>query len=226
MNIGGFRPLGACLDEFPETPAVPADEAEITLGMLTAVGENSAHTQRSMASELGIALGLANAYLKRCARKGLIKVQQIPANRYAYYLTPKGFAEKSRLTAEFLTQSFNFFRESRDQCSEVLRQCAARGWRRIALAGVSDLSDIATLCATDGAVELVGIVDPSRNETTYAGLPVVASLKMLGGVDAVVITDLKAPQAAFDRLIQVFPQDRVLAPALLKISRHRPILVE
>ena len=205
---------------------MPDGEAEITLGLLNAVEENSAHTQRSMARELGIALGLANAYLKRCARTGLIKVQQVPANRYAYYLTPKGFAEKSRLTAEFLTQSFNFFRESRDECSDLLTECAARGWRRVALAGVSDLSDIATLCATDGAVELVGIVDPSRTETNYAGLPVVASLKILGGVDAVVITDLKAPQEAFDRLIQVFPQDRVLAPPLLKISRRRPTLVE
>ena len=117
-------------------------------------------------------------------------------------------------------------RISRDQCSDALAECAARGWHRVALAGVSDLSDIATLCATDGAVELVGIVDPSRNETTYAGLSVVASLKMLGGVDAVVITELKAPQAAFDRLIEVFPQDRVLAPPLLKISRRRPTLVE
>ncbi len=205
---------------------VPDDEAEITLGLLTAVGENSAHTQRSMASELGIALGLANAYLKRCARTGLIKVQQVPANRYAYYLTPKGFAEKSRLTAEFLTQSFNFFRESRDECSAALGECAARGWRRVALAGVSDLSDIATLCATDGAVELVGIVDPSHPDASYAGLPVVASLKQLGRVDAVVITDLKAAQAAFDRLIQVFPEDRVLAPPLLQISRRRPNLVE
>ena len=79
MNIGGFRPFGGYLDDSLETPAVPDDEAEITLGLLNAVEENSAHTQRSMASELGIALGLANAYLKRCARKGLIKVQQIPA---------------------------------------------------------------------------------------------------------------------------------------------------
>jgi len=28
-----------------------------------------------------------------------MKIKQAPANRYVYYLTPKGFAEKSRLTA-------------------------------------------------------------------------------------------------------------------------------
>ena len=63
------------------------------------VEENSQITQRSLASELGIALGLTNAYLKRCVRKGWVKINQAPANRYAYYLTPRGFAEKSRLTA-------------------------------------------------------------------------------------------------------------------------------
>ena len=91
-------------------------EAEITLGMLNAVEENSVLTQRSLARELGIALGLANAYLKRCVTKGYIKVTHAPAKRYAYYLTPQGFAEKSRLTAQYLAISFDFFRLARSQC--------------------------------------------------------------------------------------------------------------
>ena len=64
-----------------------------------------------------IALGLANAYLRRCVRNGLVKMSQVPLNRYAYYLTPQGFAEKSRLTAEYLAVSFNFFRRARGDCS-------------------------------------------------------------------------------------------------------------
>src|SRR5689334_4018081 len=91
-------------------------EAQITLGMLTAVEGNSGVTQRTLARELGIALGLTNTYIKRCVNKGLIKVTHIPAKRYAYYLTPKGFSEKSRLTAQYLTHSFNFFRIARAQC--------------------------------------------------------------------------------------------------------------
>ena len=84
-------------------------ETEITLGLLSAVGDETRHSQRSLASELGIALGLTNAYLRRCVRKGLIKVSGAPANRYAYYLTPKGFTEKSRLTAKYLSKSLRFF---------------------------------------------------------------------------------------------------------------------
>ena len=78
-------------------------EIGIILGMLSAVERDSNVTQRHLARELGIALGLANAYLKRCAKKGFIKIRQVPLNRYAYYLTPRGFAEKSRLTAEYLS---------------------------------------------------------------------------------------------------------------------------
>ena len=96
-------------------PSESATETEITLGLLNAVHDNSAVTQRTVARELGIALGLANAYLKRCVKKGLIKVSQVPPNRYAYYLTPQGFAEKSRLTAEYLSYSFTFFRRAREQ---------------------------------------------------------------------------------------------------------------
>ena len=89
------------------------------LEVLSAVERDSRITQRSLSRELGIALGLANAYLKRCAKKGLIKIRQVPLNRYAYYLTPKGFAEKSRLTAEYLAVSFNFFRDAREQCTRL-----------------------------------------------------------------------------------------------------------
>ena len=74
-------------------------DPEIVLGLLTSIERDSAVTQRKLAGDLGIALGLANAYLRRCVRKGLVKVSQVPLNRYAYYLTPQGFAEKSRLTA-------------------------------------------------------------------------------------------------------------------------------
>src|ERR1700730_12497627 len=133
----------------------PRAEVDITLGMLNAVKENSVVTQRSLAKELGIALGLANAYLKRCVSKGLIKVTHIPANRYAYYLTPQGFAEKSRLTAQYLALSFDFFRVARSQCHEILSQCERQGWTRIVLCGGGEVAEIVTLCAESESIRLV-----------------------------------------------------------------------
>lgn len=209
------------------TSSEPSDnEAEITLGLLNAVGNDSGLTQRSMAHELGIALGLANAYLKRCVKKGLIKVTQVPANRYAYYLTPQGFAEKSRLTSRFLTQGFHFFRESRQQCVALLDLCRRQGWNRVALWGLGDLAEIATLCAADHPVEIVGLVAPGGGETRFKDLPVVEAVAQLGAVDAVIVTDFQDPQWAFDSAIVAMARERVLTPDFLNVSREPPPMVE
>jgi len=197
-------------------------EMEITLGLLNVVHANSDVSQRSMAKELGIALGLANHYLKRCIKKGYIKAKQAPANRYAYYLTPKGFSEKSQLTAQYLTMSFDFFRHARTHCTDVFDFCMARKWRRIGLVGASDLGEIAVLCARDHDIEFVGVIDVTAKESTFAGLPLVNHVQELGEVDAYVIVDLTTPQDTFDELAIHVPEDQILAPRLLNISRERP----
>lgn len=194
-----------------------ADDAEITLGILNAVHENERITQRSVAQDLGIALGLANAYLKRCAKKGLIKVSQAPANRYAYYLTPQGFAEKGRLTAEYLSDSFRFFRSARNQCTEALHEATENGWNRVALYGASDLAEIACLCDAP-EVEIASIIDPTYSHDSFAHLPVVGSIAAAGDLDALLLTTLNDPQAAYDILVKAFPAGRVLVPALLRVS--------
>ena len=196
-------------------------EAEITLGVLNAVERSDRVTQRSVAGELGIALGLANAYLKRCVKKGYIKVTQAPANRYFYYLTPTGFAEKSRLTARYLSISFNFFRAARQQLAELMDQCVTQRWSRVALAGNGDLVEIASLCIGDRPVAIVGVIDANRSVSVLE-----ADLAALGPVDALIITDIGDPQATFDALAQRVPVARILAPRFLNISRHQPSLVE
>ena len=203
----------------PQDAIAPQDnEARITLGLLSAGEEDNAVTQRTMSRKRGIALGLTNAYLKRSVRKGYIKVTEAPANRYAYYLTPRGFAEKSRLTAQFFTISFNFFRSARDQCSEAFAQCAERGWSRVLLAGVSDLGEIATLCVNDNGLTLVGIYDPTHARDEFAGLPVIRSLDGAPAFDAVAITDFIEPQKFYDELVAVVDPERILAPRLLDIA--------
>ena len=213
-------------DAAPTEPGTLEQDEAITLGVLNAIEGNSALTQRSVARDLGIALGLANAYLKRAARKGWIKIQQVPPNRYAYYLTPKGFAEKSRLTAQYLSISFNFFRHARQQCAALFAECAARGWRRIALAGAGDLAEIAALCAPEQKIEIAGIIDRAQAGGTFAGLRVVGERTELGPIDGVILTDLAQPQDTFDALAATIGADAVLAPRLLNISRTKPTLVE
>ena len=201
-------------------------ESEITLGLLNAVHNNSSITQRLVARDLGIALGLANAYLKRCIRKGHIKVKQIPSNRYAYYLTPQGFAEKTRLTADYLTYSFTFFRRARKQCLAALQECEQHNWKRVVLAGTSELSEILTLTAGDTKITIVGIVDKGFKHKRFAGLEVFTCLNEISQIDAVVITDVNNPQDCFDRLLNQWPRDRIIAPPILGIVDEKNISTE
>jgi DNA-binding MarR family transcriptional regulator len=212
------------MNEIRQQSADSDDEAVITLGLLSAIEENSSITQRSVAGDLGIALGLANAYLKRCVRKGLIKMSMAPANRYAYYLTPKGFAEKSRLTARYLAISFNFFRAAREQCSATFQECADQGWHRVLLVGASDMCEIATLCTSDLGLQLVGILDPDAEAAEIAGLAVFQRIEDAGQYDAVMITDLREPQNIFNWMIKTVAPERVLAPRMLNVSRTGPKL--
>lgn len=197
-----------------------ANEAKITLGLLNMVQDNEHASQRSMANGLGIALGLANAYLKRCVKKGLIKIGRAPANRYAYYLTPQGFSAKSRLTAEFLSQSFNLFRHARTSGAEILGQCQENNWSRIALFGAGDLAEIFTLSARDFDIKLVCVIADLPNVQEFAGLRVVSPEQCDATVlDAAIICDIANPQAAFLNAIQIFSPARVLAPRFLGVDR-------
>ncbi|NQU61753.1 MAG: winged helix-turn-helix transcriptional regulator [Rhodospirillales bacterium] len=186
------------------------NEAKITLGLLNVVHDDSSVSQRSIASDLGIALGLANAYLKRCVKKGLIKVSQAPANRYAYYLTPQGFSEKGRLTAEYLSQSFNLFRVTRTQSAEIFDECKSRGWNRVALYGLGDLTEIVVLSAQDHPIDLVSVINGVSGVTEFSGLPVVTEVPSESDVDAIIICDINNAQAAYDKACAHFPAERVL----------------
>ena len=120
-------------------------ENKIHLDLLSAVEKNGRTSQRYLSDKLSIALGLTNAYLKKSINKGLIKVKQIPKKRYFYYLTPKGFSEKSRLTFQFLSNSFNFFRQAKNECTKILDLCKKNKFKNLGIVGKGDLVDITLL---------------------------------------------------------------------------------
>jgi DNA-binding MarR family transcriptional regulator len=198
------------------TESSEIEKSRIVLGLLESVERDGAASQRRLAAELGIALGLVNAYLKRCMKKGWVKVTEAPARRYAYYLTPHGFAEKSRLTVEYLSYSFSFFREARGDCADALARARAAGCSRIVLSGASDLAEIATICALDSGIAIVGVVDAEATGDKFLGLPVIRDFaEAVGRCDGVLLTDLRNPTATLTRAVDRFGHERVFVPAVL-----------
>ena len=199
-------------------PSGGIDNEAATLDLLQAVHDDARHSQRSLAASMNVALGLTNAYLRRCVRKGWIKVQQIPPNRFAYFLTPKGMSEKTRLAAQLLYNSFTWYRAARDQYDALIEQAASQGLRRIALAGSGDLAEVALLCAMRYEVEVVGVVDTGARENRFRHVALAGALDSLPAVDAVLLTDMKAPQATYDLMSGQLGADRVLVPQLLRVK--------
>ncbi len=190
-------------------------EDSITLEILETIEGKSDVTQRHLAQRMGVALGLANSYLKRCVRKGLVKIQQAPANRYLYYLTPKGFAEKSRLTAEYLSSSFEFYRKASESCVQAFALCKDNGWSRILLCGVSELAEIASLRAQDHGVVIVGTYDPDSERKQFLDRPVWRNLDDVPDADAYMLTSLSELDARYKDIISKVGQEKILVPSIL-----------
>ena len=72
-------------------------------------------SHRDLAQELGFSLGKLNYCLKALQQKGLIKIKNFQKNKnklsYAYVLTPKGIAEKTKLTINFMKRKMKEYEE-------------------------------------------------------------------------------------------------------------------
>ena len=72
-------------------------------------------SQRDLAEELGFSLGKLNYCLKKLKEKGLIKIRNFEKNpnklNYIYILTPKGIAEKTKLTVSFMKRKMEEYEE-------------------------------------------------------------------------------------------------------------------
>lgn len=199
----------------------PDKRSQHTLEILQAIDLKDDISQRGLAQELGVALGLANSYLKRCVKKGWIKITTAPANRYLYYLTPMGFAEKARLTGEFLTTSLTLFRQSGDSYDAVLASAVERGDQRVLFVGLSDLTEIAYMRSLQSVVEVVGVYQPEAGKLMFFDLPVYTHLCDCPGFDSIVMTSMEQTHELLAELEQILDQQQILVPSLLLNMHYR-----
>ena len=159
--------------------------------LLTEVERDGAVTQRSLATKLGVALGLTNLYLKRLARKGYIKITTIPSQRVRYLLTPQGFAEKSRLTYLYMQYSLSHYRDMRARLRETLSLAVQHGMKRVVIYGTGELAEMAYLSLREMQLTLVGFVDDGQQES-FLSYPVWRAQVMdQWEFDAVLLADIE-----------------------------------
>jgi len=82
------------------------DDNQDHFNVLRKINRKPKSTQRELAEGLGFSLGKLNYCLKALKSKGLIKIKNFEKNpnklNYIYVLTPRGIAEKTKLTLNFM----------------------------------------------------------------------------------------------------------------------------
>lgn len=194
------------------------DKASIQteLDLIAALEKGEVVSQSALSKRLSVSVGLVNALLRRVIRKGLVKARKAPLGRWAYYLTPKGLAEKSRLVAKYLEASLGFFRRAREEYGQIFVALRRAGVDRVVLVGRGELAEIALLAAREHEVPIVGLLDSEMNEGSFFGMPVLRSLEDVEKGAGLVITASRHPQAAYDRIAASYAGRIIYAPSLLR----------
>jgi DNA-binding MarR family transcriptional regulator len=189
---------------------------EILLRLLEQVEADESVSQDRFARRIGIAKGLANAYFNRCLQKGWIKLRQVPKQRFLYYLTPKGFAEKARLSAQFLTHSYKFYREARADLGALMVEAARLGHKRLAVLGAGELAEIAAIVSEESPLEIVGFVEVDSARQRIAGRPVVANWSDIEAADGAILATIEDAGRVYESFRQRQPTVTVLVPTQLQ----------
>ena len=77
------------------------------LDILRLVADNPAISQRKISEQSGISLGQVNFLIKKCVKKGWIKLEGQTAKSIRYNITPKGLLEKAELTRQYISASYS-----------------------------------------------------------------------------------------------------------------------
>lgn len=197
-------------------------EEALTLSILEAVERQHDLTQRKLSRHLGVALGLTNAYLRRCVRKGWVKVSEAPANRYLYYLTPAGFAEKATLVASYLRHSAAYYARVSQSYQVLFTACLADHRSRVYLAGISEFAEIAAVRALDLGIEIAGVYDPTAARSHFLGKPVLRDIAPPGSDGAYVVTTFEAAVETTLALCRSVSRDAIFVPDILGFGPEGP----
>lgn len=181
------------------------------LVLLSELDRNGGATQRTLASKLGVALGLTNLYLKRLVRKGHIKIMTIPRNRIRYLLTSQGFAEKSRLTYQYMQYSLSYYRDMRGRLNDMLSTLEWTHGQRVAICGTGELAELAYLALREMNVNCVGFVDGNTRES-FLSCPVSSPDGIAGWqLDRVLIADFDHAETYEEQLVRSgIPREKLL----------------
>lgn len=196
---------------------MPTQNNKAELDLLNAVDDETVISQAALSEQLGVAAGLVNFMMKRAIGKGLVTVKKVPARRYAYLLTPKGFAEKARLVADYMNTSMGMFRRVRADFADIFNAArqAVGGSPQFVIVGDLEMSEVALLEALRCEINLAAVICGNTNRGNLGVVQILSSVehlpKALANNAIFIIADIYHAQAQYDALVERFDRKRVMA---------------
>ena len=182
------------------------------LSLLQELEKNPIISQRALSNKFGIALGVTNACLKRMGRRVWIRITSLNHHKIGYFLTPKGFAGKAKLTLHLISWTVQHYSTLKDIIGERLLQMQNKGVERIVFYGVSDEMEIAYVTLQGLNLKLIGIVEDeekiNRKEVFGFELKGVHQIETLKP-DAVLITSFTGQDEKKEKLGKFLDLQRV-----------------
>jgi DNA-binding MarR family transcriptional regulator len=200
---------------------MPRSESEYDRRVLEAIASGRRVTQRSLSSDLGVALGLTNLLIRRLVLKGYVKVSKMGTRHVRYLMTPAGWEALASATRQSLENTVHLYTETREHIRSSLSQISGRcrpngdGQKRIVFYGAGDVAEIAYVSLQTTDLTLVGVVDDWRSGRFFNLMISGAdqlSTEMLGSVpfDHLIVTTLRHADAIRSRLAERgMPADRI-----------------
>jgi DNA-binding MarR family transcriptional regulator len=172
-----------------------------TLKILEKAEQDYLPSQRDLARELNISLGLVNSFVKRLVKKGYFKITHTPKNRLKYILTPKGVAEKTQLTYEYIQHSYKFYKDARQKLRVLFSEFESQGISRIVFYGASDLAEIAYVSLLETPIKLVAVVDDQKIGKKFIKFTVADSAHLREFVfDRILITTIDTRKPILEKI--------------------------
>ena len=102
---------------------------EVKYQLLKLLEQDPSLSQRAISKQMGISLGKVNYCLRALIDKGIIKARNFYKNKnktaYSYYLTPKGFEEKTKITFRFLQSKLTEYENLKLEIEDIRKEAEA-----------------------------------------------------------------------------------------------------
>lgn len=132
-----------------------ANEDVRELSLLEEIEHDPNVNQSTLATQLGVAVGTVNWYLKRLIAKGAVKVSRAERKKLRYIITPEGIALRTRLAVKYVEHSLSLYRRTRQRVKEHIAEVRRAGYDRVRIVGEGDVADICRLTCLEQSVAVV-----------------------------------------------------------------------